>query len=188
MLRALIVSLAMFIVTPSLTAQPREGVNPLDDRGGLMIPENTEDLRVVSLELWLKFQRTNQRLYNYIREAAEFRAYLHVCKRHDLNVNLRPINKLSARNLQQIILAHYEEPEYAVIEALDRPAQATLMDDIAGDIYAFEYGHRIAELRATITASEQTNQSFCATIADEHFKKYVALLATAKNIFGANSN
>ena len=169
-------------ISQSASAQVRKELNPFenDDRGGLPIPENAEDLRVLSLTLWLKFQRTNQRLYNYVREAAEFRAYLHVCKRHDLNVNLQPINALSALNLQQVIIAHYEEPEFAVLETLDKPTQANLMKDIAGDIYAFEFGYKVAEQQAAITASKTTNQTFCAKIADDHFKKYVALLATAK--------
>lgn len=184
MLRATLIAIISLVFAAGLSAQPREGVNPNDDRGGLMIPENKDDLRVVSLELWLKFQRTGQRLYNFIRESSEFRAYIHVCKRHDLNVNMKPINALSERNLQQIILAHYEEPEYAVLEALEKSEQADLMIDIASDIYAFEYGYRIAEQRGEIAASGKTNQSFCAVIADEYFKKYVALLATANKALG----
>jgi hypothetical protein len=161
-------------------AQARRGLSLLDDRGGLMVPENADDLRIVSLELWLKFHLTNQRLYNYIRESAEFRAYVHVCKRNDLNIDMKPIHALSIRNLSQVILAHYEEPEFTVLEAMTKQQQATLMEDIVGDLYAFEYGYKVAEQDTAITASGDTRQSFCEGIADTHFKKYVALLATAK--------
>ena len=187
----LLAAISFIIITASLSAsaQVREGLDPFnEDRGGLLLPENPEDLRVLSLDLWLKFQRTNQRLYNYIREAAEFRAYLHVCKRHDLNVDLKPINALSALHLQQIILAHYEEPEFQVLEALEKAEQARLMQDIAGDIYAFEFGHKVAEQKAEIVSLKVTNQTFCANVADDHFKKYVALLATAKRSTALNAN
>lgn len=184
MLRTVFIGIISFIITLSAVAQPREGFDPGNDRGGLMIPENPDDLRVVSLELWLKFQLTGQRLYNFVREAAEFRAYLNVCKRHDLNVNMKPINAHAERNLQQIIIAHYEEPEYSVLEAMKKEDQARLMQDIASDLYAFEFGYRVATQRANIASSGKTNQTFCSAIADEYFKKYVALLATANKTLG----
>lgn len=181
MLRQSLVMLLISVCVGSVaSAQVRKGTSLLDDRGGLMVPENPEDLRTVSLELWLKFHQTNQRLYNYVREASEFRAYIHTCKRHDLNVNMAPIHALSLRNLKQIILAHYEEPEFAVIEALNKEQQASLIDDIVGDIYAFEYGQKVAQQETTIAASKTTRQSFCEGVAEQNFEKYVALLATAR--------
>lgn len=178
--RLLTVALLVIVSASATMAQNRSRSTLLDDRGGLMVPTNPAELRLVSHELWLKFQRTNQRLYNFVREDAEFRAYLHVCKRHDLNVDMRPIGELSSRYLQQILLAHYEEPEYAVLEALEKQAQADLMLDLAGDIAAFEYGFQIADLRNQIKSSGSTNQAHCTSISDTYFKKYVALLATAK--------
>lgn len=149
-------------------------------RGNIPIPTSPEDLRHVSLELWLKFRRTNQRLYNYIKEAADFRAYAYLCKRHDLNVNLEPINSLVSRHLQQIILAHYEEPDYAVLETLGKEDQGRLMTDIASDLYGFEYGYRLSAQQSAITAASSTTNNYCVQVQDTHYGKYIALLATAR--------
>lgn len=149
-------------------------------RGNIPIPTNTEELRLVSLELWLKFRRTNQRLYNFIGEAAEFRAYSYICKRHDLNVNLSPINQLADRHIKQIILAHYEEPDYAVLETMEKSEQARLMTDIAADIYGFEYGYRLSEQTAIIDTTGSTTNNFCLQVEKVNYGKYIALLATAR--------
>lgn len=149
-------------------------------RGDLPIPTTPEELKSVSMSLWLKFRRTNQALYNFIRESSEFKAYAHACKRHDLNVNLAPINQLAHRNLQQIILAHYEEPDYAVLEAMPKQAQADLMKDIASDLYGFEYGYRVAQQDSVIKTNGITTNNYCIQVEGANYQKYIALLATAK--------
>ncbi len=149
-------------------------------RGNIPIPTNPEELRLVSLDLWLKFRRTNQRLYSYINEAAEFRAYSYLCKRHDLNVNLEPINQLVDRHLQQIIIAHYDEPDYAVLEKLSKAEQAELMTDISGDLYAFEYGYRVAQQNSVIETAGSTTNNYCSQAEKTYYQKYIALLATAR--------
>lgn len=188
----LIVSL---LLSPTVTAQPRSDnaatgqpqQTPNRDpriidstRGNIPIPTNPEELRLVSLDLWLKFRRTNQQLYNYITEASEFRAYSHLCKRHDLNVNLAPINALVSRHLQQILLAHYEEPDYAILEAMSKNEQASLMQDMAADLYGFEYGYRLSRAQSLIEDASATTNNYCVQAEKTYYGKYIALLATAR--------
>ncbi len=157
--------------------------NPLiqaDDRNGMWVPKNVTDLRIISQEWWQRFRLTNQRLYKYIGEAAEFRAYLQVCKRHDLNVDMAPINDLSSRHLQQILLALFKEAEYGILETLSKEQQAELMADVASDAYSFEYGYRIARQTAVIDVSGGTTNLYCGQVEETNFKKYIALRATAK--------
>ena len=157
--------------------------NPLvdeEDRSGMWVPKNVPDLRIISQEWWQKFRRTNQRLYKYIGEAAEFRAYLQVCKRHDLNVDMAPINSLSSRHMQQILLALFKEAEYGILETLSKEQQAELMADVASDAYSFEYGYRIARQTAMIDVSGGTTNVYCGQVEETNFKKYIALRATAK--------
>jgi len=151
-----------------------------DDRNDMWTPKNVTDLRLISQEWWQKFRRTNQRLYKYVGEAAEFRAYLQVCKRHDLNVDMAPINDLSNSHLQQILLALFKEAEYRILETLGKEQQAELMADVASDAYSFEYGYRIARQTAVIAVSGDTTNAYCGQVEETNFKKYIALRATAK--------
>lgn len=171
------------------TAVPviEQAPNPFDegdDRNGMWVPENVGDLRLISQEWWQQFRRTNQRLYKYVGEAAEFRAYLEVCKRHDLNVDMDDINALSSRHLQQILLALFKEAEYAVLESQTKEQQAELMADVASDAYSFEYGYRIAHQTAIINVTGGTTNNYCEQVAEVNFKKYIALRATAKRQVG----
>ena len=169
-------------------AQPAPNRDPRfvdSTRGNIPVPTNPEELREVSLELWLKFRRTNQSLYRYIKEAAEFRAYAYSCKRHDLNVNFTQINALVSRHLQQILLAHYEEPDYAVLEALSRDEQAVLMHDIASDVYGFEYGYQMSAQRTLIEEAGATTNNYCVQAEDIYYGKYISLLRTARKEIGA---
>ncbi len=168
---------------PAQRPVPGPAQNPpveADDRNGMWTPENVADLRIISQEWWQRFRRTNQRLYKYVGEAAEFRAYLQVCKRHDLNVDMTPINELSSSHLQQILLALFKEAEYGILETLNKDQQAALMTDVAGDAYGFEYGYRIARQTAVIAASGGTTNAYCGQVEETNFKKYIALRATAK--------
>lgn len=149
-------------------------------RGNIPIPTNPEELQSISLDLWLKFRRTKQNLYHYIREASEFRAYSFLCKRHELNVNMTLINALVTRNLQQIILAHYEEPDYQVLESISKEEQAILMEDIASDLYSFEYGYQLSAQQSLIENAEATTNNYCIQAEDTFYGKYISLLATAR--------
>jgi len=186
MLKRLIIFTLLSLFSSSLIiAQdaPQPAQNPLaeeDDRNGMWVPTNVTDLRLVSQDWWLKFRKTNQQLYNFVGESAEFRAYLFVCKRHDLNVGMVGINALSNRNLQQILLALFKEAEYGILEAHTKVQQAEIMADIASDAYSFEYGYRIARQTAIISVSGKTTNNYCQQVEDLHFKKYIALRATAK--------
>ena len=149
-------------------------------RGNIPIPTNPAELQSISLDLWLKFRRTRQNLYHYIREASEFRAYSFLCKRHDLNVNMTPINAVVSRNLQQIIIAHYEEPDYEVLESISKEEQAILMKDIASDLYSFEYGYQLSAQQSLIENADATTNNYCVQAEDTFYGKYIALLATAR--------
>lgn len=153
-------------------------------RGNIPLATTPEELRLVSLELWLKFRQTNQSLYHYIKDAAEFRAYSYSCKRHELNVNLAPINALVSRHLQQILLAHYEEPDYAVLEELSKEDQAVLMLDMAADVYAFEYGYQTSAQRALIENAGATTNNYCVQAEDTYYGKYISLLRIARREMG----
>lgn len=153
-------------------------------RGNIPVPTKPEELRDVSLELWLKFRRTNQSLYYYIKDAAEFRAYSYSCKRHELNVDFKEINALVSRNLQQILLAHYEEPDYAVLETLNREQQAALMKDLAADVYGFEYGFQMSAQRTLIEQAGATTNNYCVQAEDTYYGKYISLRRTARREIG----
>lgn len=191
LIRTIFVACFIFLTT-SVSALPQPADNqpeqPLDrdprfagnTRGNIPVPTNAEELRLVSLDLWLKFRQTNQQLYHYIKDASDFRAYSHLCKRHELNVNLAPINALVSRNLQQILLAHFEEPDYAVLETMPREEQAALMKDMAADVYGFEYGYRISAQQSLIEAASSTINNYCVQAEERYYGKYIALLATAR--------
>lgn len=177
--KTLAVTLSLLITAP-LSAQSAARPNPLDDRGGLPVPQNLQDLKNLSLDFWLKFRQTNQRLYDYVNEAAEFHAYQFVCKRHDLNVQMGPVTKLAQKYLQATIPAHYDEPEFALLEKLTKTAQQDFLDDMSSDVYAFEFGMRVAQLRAKTRDSGKTKKVYCADIRKNYQDSYIALLATAK--------
>jgi len=176
----MVISMAAVSNAQVKNVQPDNRPNPLDDRGGIPVPKNLTDLKNVSLTYWLKFRKTNQRLYNYINEATEFHAYLNVCKRHDLNVTMDMIMRQANLNLQASIPAHYEEPEFALLDPMTKAEQQVFLDDMSSDLYAFEYGNRIALLDAKVAESGKSKKVYCEGIKDEYFKKYVALLATAR--------
>jgi hypothetical protein len=162
-------------------AQQSAKVNPLDERGGLPVPETLLDLRNLSLTLWIKFRATNQQLYRYINETAQFHAYGQVCKRHELNLKMGPITKLSHHYIQATIPAHYEEPEFALLEPLGKTQQQAFLDDISGDIYGYEYGYRTFELQALIKQSDVSKKVYCEQVEKDYKLSYMALLATARN-------
>jgi len=153
---------------------------PLDDRGGLPIPENLMGLKNLSLAFWVKFRSTNQQVYRFVNEAAQFQAYTQVCKRHELNISLAPITELANRYIQAAIPAHYDEPEFALLEPLGKQGQQAFLEDMSSDLYAFEFGFRIAEQNYKIQESGQTKKSFCKNIAEEYKHSYIALRATAQ--------
>lgn len=176
-----ICSLLIWLATSTAIAAQQARPSPLDDRGGIPVPQNLTDLKNVSLTFWLKFRKTNQILYTYVNEAAEFHAYLNVCKRHELNIRMDLIMQLANINLQASIPAHYDEPEFGLLDPMSKTDQQAFLDDMSSDLYAFEYGRQVALLERAVTDSGKTSKSFCeGPIREEYAKKYIALLATAK--------
>jgi len=157
-----------------------ETIIQLDDRGGLLIPKDLPDLKNLSLSLWIKFRGTNQPVYHYVNEAAQFHAYNEVCKRHDLNVSLGPITRLSNHYIQTAIPAHYDEPEFALLDPMTKEDQQKFLEDMSSDLYAFEYGFRVAEQKQKIKNSGKTNKAFCEEVKTNYKNSYIALMATAQ--------
>jgi len=151
----------------------------LSERGGLAVPENLLDLKTLSLAFWIKFRGTNQRVYFFVNEAAQFHAYAQVCKRHELNISQGPIIKLANRYIQAAIPAHYDEPEYELLDPLSKKQQQDFFEDMAGDLYAFEYGFRFAEQMQKIKGSGLTKKLYCEGVEKEFKLSYIALRATA---------
>lgn len=184
MMRNIILSCLVLLLLGSHISQAQQPRNRsdiiIDERAGLPVPEKPEDLRLITVEIWQRTRQTNQRLFSFAREAAQFRGYYNICRRHELNVDIEPINALALRNLQQILLAHYEEPEFAILEAMPEEAQGPFILDLAGDLYAFEYGSASSTLMNAIAQSGNTRQTFCTRIADENYNKYIALRATTR--------
>ncbi|MFC3052921.1 hypothetical protein [Kordiimonas pumila] len=182
--RLILCLLCLFTIWGPVHAQSdateRKRPSPLDARGGIPIPKNLNDLKNISLTYWLKFRKTNQQLYNYINEAAEFHAYLNVCKRHELHISMDLIVRQANINLQAAIPAHYDEPEFGLLDPLSKEDQQAYLDDMSSDLYAFEYGYRVALLDEKVAKADETSKVFCETIQEEYYKKYVALLATAR--------
>lgn len=172
---------AVSLLTTALNAQdePRRP-NPLDERSGLPVPETMLDLRNLSVTLWIKFRQTNQHVYRYVNEAAQFNAYGEICKRHTLNLSMAEITELAHFYIQAAIPAHYDEPEFALLEPLSKRDQQNFLDDIAGDIYGFEYGFRSAELHRLIEEGGTTTKVYCEAVEENYKLSYMALLATAK--------
>jgi len=153
---------------------------PLDDRGGLPVPKNLTDLKNLSLAFWVKFRGTSQHVYRYVNEAAQFHAYTHVCKRHELNVTLAPITELSNYYIQAAIPAHYDEPEFTLLEPLPKKEQQRFLEDMSSDLYAFEYGFRTSTFSQAIAESGKTRKTFCANIENDYKHSYIALRAIAQ--------
>ena len=151
----------------------------LDERDGLPVPENLRDLKTLSLSLWIKFRGTGQHVYRFVNESAQFHAYTYVCKRHELNISQGPIIELANFYIQAAIPAHYEEFEYALLEALSKKQQQAFFDDMSGDLYAFEFGFRTAEQTRKIADSGKTKKVFCEGVKTEFKDSYIALRATA---------
>ncbi|UTW58274.1 hypothetical protein KFE96_15820 [Kordiimonas sp. SCSIO 12603] len=178
-MRFLVVGLLLGM-SVAASAQDRAAPSPFDDRGGLPVPETVEDLKNLTLDFWLKFRRTNQAAYNYINEAADFRAYQYVCKRHQLNIDIEPLTLLSKQYVKQVIPAHFTEPEIDIVNSLKDDAQTAFFEDMAGDVMSFEYGNRIAQQDTKIRDSGESKMTFCQDVETTYKEKYVALLATAQ--------
>lgn len=174
--------LGVILLCCSLKSYGQETVrpNPLDDRGGLPIPKAVEDLQNLSLDFWLKFRKTNQNFYNYINSAADFRAYQHVCKRHELNVNIEPLTLLSRQYVRTVIPAHFTEPEFEILNTLSETEKTKFFDEMSGNILSFEYGRRIVEIDTKIRDSGKSKVAFCKDIEPTYKGQYIALLATAQ--------
>tara|TARA_R110002096_G_scaffold299538_3_gene494293 strand:+ start:135 stop:704 length:570 start_codon:yes stop_codon:yes gene_type:complete len=153
--------------------------NNLDVRIGMPTPKNLLDMKDHSVDLWIKSRQSNIQVFRYVNEVAELRAYLFVCKRHDLNLKMSRLAQLASRYLQAVVPAQYDEPELQLLETFTKPEQQAFLEDMAEDIYAFEFGMRVAMQDQRISDSGKTKKSFCDTIENEYFRAYVALLATA---------
>ncbi|TNE63890.1 MAG: hypothetical protein EP335_08820 [Alphaproteobacteria bacterium] len=148
--------------------------------------QDIEELRSFSLSLWPRFRDTNQQYYTYVRAATDFRAYLDVCKRHDLNVHLESVNRLAVRYLEEIVTAHYEEPEWAKLEGKTDAEKKALITDFANDVLAFEYGLTLVAFREKAKATGLSDKQYCESIVREYQNKYIALLATARRQLESN--
>ncbi|WP_417450033.1 hypothetical protein [Kordiimonas sp.] len=137
-------------------------------------------LRTFTLDQWSRIRLTNHPLYHYVLAAAKFRAYINYCKRHDLNVDMAPINKLALMNLIEINSAQYEEPEWANFVGKEDNDTKRYLWDVSHDVYAFEFAAALADMGVSRTEIGATIQQYCLTIAKPNFEEYVGLLATAK--------
>lgn len=141
-------------------------------------------LRLWSMEKWMTVRKTNHPLYHYALNSARFRAYHNICKRHDLNVDLTLLNELALWNLSEIVIAHYEEPEWANFEGLNEDAIRTFIGDLGQDIYAFEYAVALNDLQDAKELAGSTTKAYCTSIAKENYDSYIVLRATAKRQLG----
>jgi len=179
-IRSVLLLFAVFWGTYGLNAQETTAPNPLDDRGGLPVPKDLRDLKNLSLTFWLKFRQTDHNIYSYINEAAKFHAYAHVCKRHELNVSMGPIVELANRYLQASIPAHYEDLDFALLEPLSKEKQQIFLEDMSSDLYAFEFGYRVALQNQDIEKNGSTKKVYCESVEREFKLDYISLRATAK--------
>jgi hypothetical protein len=152
----------------------------------LFMPEAKalSDLRLWSFDKWLSVRQTNHPQYHYPLGAVRFRAYLHFCKRHQLNVDMHPVETLANRYLVGSISAHFEEPEWGAFKDMNEDQIRAFLTDLGRDIYAYEFAGAIAAMKTTKDASGKTNKAYCEDIANENFQDYVALRATAKRELG----
>ncbi|MBL4789895.1 MAG: hypothetical protein JKY60_12920 [Kordiimonadaceae bacterium] len=173
--------LAVSVATMGATAQERPSKpSPLDDRGGLPIPQSLQDMKNLSLAFWIKFRGTNQRYYLFVNEAAEFHAYSDLCKRHQLKVSMDKITTLAHRYIEITIPAHYDDPEFVILNALSKDELRAFTSDMSSDVYAFEYGFKLASLLQTIGTSRKSKKEFCQTNADRYKGSYFGLFASAR--------
>ncbi|MEX0298688.1 MAG: hypothetical protein AB3N28_06435 [Kordiimonas sp.] len=162
------------------SAQQVSPNNNLDTRIGMPTPETLQDMKDHSVDLWIKSRQSNIQVFRFVNEVAELRAYLFVCKRHHLNLEMNPLAELSSKYLQAVLPAQYDEPELQLLENFDKDQQQVFLEDMAQDIYAFEFGMRVAQQNVKIKDSGLTKKAFCDTVDANYFKAYVALRATAK--------
>lgn len=146
--------------------------------------EDLASLRTWSLDKWLAVRKTNHPLYHNALGPARFRSYVHMCRRHELNVNMPILNELALKNLSEIIIAHYEETEWSKFGDMSPEDVRTFISDLGQDIYAFEFATSIAERREAKERGNMTTQTYCASIAKENQDNYIALRATAKRQLG----
>lgn len=177
-------ALALPASTQDTESTPETGSVSVPDT--LFEPETKalNDLRIWSVEKWLGVRQTNHPLYHYPLGAARLRAYLHFCKRHQLNVDMHPIETLAIGNLVEIMSAHYEETEWAAFKDMDEDAIRGFLADMARDLYAYEFANAVTEQTTAKEASGKINKFYCEDIARENFQDYVALRATAKRELG----
>ncbi|WP_417461614.1 hypothetical protein [Kordiimonas sp.] len=181
--------LPLCLATTAVQAQqyaPKEKASVLDVPDyevpeGLFQPEDKglADLRVFTMEQWTRIRLTNHPLYHYVLAASKFRAYVNYCKRHDLNVDLVPINSLIHMNLTEIITAQWEEPEWAKFVGKEDDTTREYIRDVAFDVYAFEFAAALADLSANRKELGTTVQQYCLTIAKPYYEEYIGLRATA---------
>lgn len=138
------------------------------------------ELRGWSLDKWFTVRTTNHPLYTYAMETVRFRAYQHICRRHDLNVDMTTLNEVAVGNLSEVIAAHYEEAEWLKFGNMSERDIRTFIADVGHDIYAFEYASALADIRATKEETGDTTKAFCTGIAKEYQDSYIALRATAR--------
>jgi hypothetical protein len=137
-------------------------------------------LRLFTLEQWTRIRLTNHPLYHYVLAAAKFRAYSSYCKRHELNVNMKPINRLVTMNLIEIITSQYEEPEWAKFVGMSDDQAREWLSDMAHDVYAFEFAAALSTQNEDRVAKEASTQQYCLLIEKQSFADYVGLQATAR--------
>ncbi|MBL4837106.1 MAG: hypothetical protein JKY34_05965 [Kordiimonadaceae bacterium] len=185
--KIIIIGLSLCITSTASFSAPNNRPSPLDERGGLPVPKTLADLKVLSLDFWLKYRTTNQSYYRYVNEAAEFHSYIYVCKRHELNIQMGPITSLATQYLSAAIPAHYDDPEQAVLAPLSAAEQTAFINDMSSDLYAFELGHRIAAQTRKVKESGKSKPVYCKGVKNKYYKSYVALLASARKRLKENS-
>lgn len=146
--------------------------------------EDLATLRTWSMNKWLAVRKTNHPLYHNALGTTRFGAYVHFCKRHELNVNMPLLKEMALKNLSEIIVAHYEETEWTKFGDMAPEAIRGFISDLGQDIYAFEYATAIAERREAKEREGMTTQAYCTSIAKESQDNYIVLRATAKRQLG----
>ena len=179
-LPSIILLLTCFATEPASAQEEAAPEYRVPDR--LYEPDTEElaELRQFTTDKWLGVRTTRHQLYGYVRGAAAFRAYVHFCKRHDLNVDMKPINRLAVGNLVEITSAHFEEPQWGKLAGLSDDAIRAFLSDQAQDVYAFEFAHAIEAAKTAQAASGETTVAYCKTIEHERYQDYIGLLATAR--------
>lgn len=137
-------------------------------------------LRLFTLEQWTRIRLTNHPLYHYVLSAAKFRAYSSYCKRHELNVNMKPINRLATMNLIEIITSQYEEPEWAKFVGMTDDQTRAWLSDMAHDVYAFEFAAALSTQNEDRESKEASTQQYCLLVEKQSSADYIGLAATAR--------